>query len=30
VPEGTYIWQLEFQNTQEVNEVHRGHVNLVR
>jgi gliding motility-associated-like protein len=30
VPEGTYVWQIEFQNTQKINEVHRGHVNLMR
>lgn len=30
VPDGTYIWQIEFQNTQEINEVHRGHVHLIR
>jgi gliding motility-associated-like protein len=29
-PDGMYIWQIEFQNTQEINEVHRGHVNLLR
>ena len=29
-PDGTYIWQIEFQNTQKINEVHRGHVNLIR
>lgn len=30
VPEGTYVWQIEFQNTQKINEVHRGHVTLMR
>lgn len=30
VPEGTYVWQIEFQNTQKINEVHRGHVILLR
>jgi gliding motility-associated-like protein len=29
-PDGTYVWQIEFQNLQGVNEVHRGHVNLMR
>lgn len=30
VPDGIYTWQIEFQNTQGINEVHRGHVNLIR
>ena len=29
-PDGTYVWQIEFQNLQGVNEVHRGHVSLMR
>ncbi len=29
-PDGTYVWQIEFQNSQKVNEVHRGHVTLLR
>jgi gliding motility-associated-like protein len=29
-PEGTYIWQITVQNAELINEIHRGHVNLLR
>jgi gliding motility-associated-like protein len=30
VPEGVYIWQIEVQNSSLINEIHRGHINLIR
>lgn len=29
-PEGTYIWRISVQNAEDINEVYRGHVNLLR
>jgi len=29
-PDGTYVWQIEFQNKERINEVHRGHLTLIR
>jgi len=29
-PDGTYIWQIRVKNADEIYEVHRGHVNLLR
>jgi gliding motility-associated-like protein len=29
-PSGVYVWQIEFENARGTNEMHRGHVNLLR